>query len=710
MQTNIIGKPLSRHDGRPKVTGAARYTADTPVNNLSYAVFATSAIPHGRITKIDTSTAEATPGVIKVLTHLNTPKLKAIQHPPAGQSFMPLQDDRILYDGQPIALVIADTWERARHAAGLVDVEYTSMPFITDFKEHLDKAITVKGFFDSDSKTGNFDRAFTSAPVKLKQNYHLADRHHNPMESSATIAEWQDGKLEMYDAVQGVFIVRTVVAQALGIKPEDVRVISKYVGGGFGCKGFVWPHQILAAVAAREVKRPVKLVLTRAHDYTSHGYQAATEQTVTLAARRDGQLTGLRHESVAPGSMSDNYVEYGAIASRIMYACPAIETKHRIVRVNRGPGTPMRAPQEGPSMFGLECAMDELAYELGMDPVELRLKNYAERDPTKGKPFSSKKLRECYADGARRFGWKRRNPKPGSMRDGHELIGWGMASALMETYRFPAAARVTLESGGSVLIESGTQEIGTGVYTIMPQIAADVLGIPPERIRLVLGDTTLPEAGMTAGSSTTMGVGSAVHDAATKLKQKITELAGGTIAPDAYAALLKRRGLEKLSVDGSWKPEGEAGTGESSKWTMYTFGAVFTEVRVDKSLRVPRLARCVGVYSAGRIINAKTARSQMTGGMIWGLGQALFEQTELEPKHGRYLAKDLENYHLPVNADVPDLEAYFVDEVDEHASPIGAKGIGELGAVGVASAIANAVYHATGKRVSDLPITPDKLL
>ncbi|MBA3712399.1 MAG: xanthine dehydrogenase family protein molybdopterin-binding subunit [Pyrinomonadaceae bacterium] len=708
--SNEIGKPLSRLDGRPKVTGAARYTADTPIEGLTYAVFATSTIPHGRVTKLDVSKAEVAPGVLKVLTHLNTPKLKPIQHPPAGQSLMPLQDDRILYEGQPVALVVADTWERARHAADLVRVEYARAPFLMDFTEHLDKAVTVKGFFEPDSKTGDFDRAFNSAPVKLKQNYHLADRHHNAMEPHATIAAWRRGKLDMYDTVQGVFVARTVIAQALGRKPADVRVRSKYLGGGYGCKGFVWPHQILAAVAAREVRRPVKLVLTRAQDYTSHGYQAATEQTVTLAAGRDGQLVALRHESVAPGSMSDDYVEYGAIASRTMYACPALETRHRIVRVNRGPGTPMRAPQEGPSMFGLECAMDELAVVLKMDPVELRLKNYAERDPTKGKPFSSKKLRECYSEGAQRFGWERRNPKPGSMREGHDLIGWGMASALMETYRFPATARVTLERGGTVLIESGTQEIGTGVYTIMPQIAADVLGVAPERVRLVLGDTTLPGAGMTAGSSTTMGVGSAVHDAATKLKQKLTEMAGGPIAPDAYADLLKRRRLEKLSAEGLWKPDGEAGTGESKEWTMYTFGAVFVEVRVDESLRVPRLARCVGVYSAGRIINPKTARSQMTGGMIWGLGQALLEHTELELNYGRYVAKDLANYLVPVNADVPDLEAYFVDEVDEHASPIGAKGIGELGAVGVSAAIANAVYHATGVRVRDLPITVEKLL
>ncbi len=486
---------------------------------------------------------------------------------------------------------------------------------------------------------------------------------------------------------------------------------SSFLGGGFGRKGYVWPHQILAAVAAREVSRPVKLVLSRAQAYTSHGYQTGSEQTLELAATKDGKLTALRHESVTPTSPFDDFVEYCAIGTRSMYACPAIETKHRAVRVNRNTPTAMRAPHEGLSMFGLECAIDELASELDIDPVELRLRNYAEKDPTTGKPFSAKSLRECYRQGMERFGWARRKPKPGSMRDGNNLIGLGMASAIMTTFRFPAKARATLEKSGNVIIEAGTQEIGTGVYTVMPQIAAEALGIPVERVRLVLGDTTLPETGGTFGSSTTLSVGSAVHDAATKLRQKIAMLAGGQIQPQKYADVLEKKGLERLSAEGSWSPGANASPlGEVPDWSMHTFGAVFAEVRVDKDLLTPRLTRCVGVYSAGRIINPKTASSQITGGMIWGIGQALLEQSEIDERFGKYVSKNLGEYHLPVNADVLSLEAFFVEEEDRQASTVGAKGIGELGAVGVGPAIANAIYHATGKRIRDLPITLDKLL
>jgi xanthine dehydrogenase YagR molybdenum-binding subunit len=405
--------------------------------------------------------------------------------------------------------------------------------------------------------------------------------------------------------------------------------------------------------------------------------------------------------------------------------------------VHRGTPTPMRAPHEGLSSFGLECTMDELAVQLGVDPVTLRLNNYAETDPTSGKPFSSKALRACYVQGMEQFGWAQRTPAPGSMRDGRDLVGWGMASAIMSTFRFPAAARVTLEKGGTVLIEVGTQEIGTGVYTIMPQIAADVLGLPVERVRLVLGDTTLPEAGGTFGSSTTMGVGSAVYDAATKLKARLTQLMGGKApdSPAAYDEILAQHILDRLSAEsawspgtpverigldagvralaaeGSWSPGANASAlGEVPDWSMHTFGAVFAEVRVDQDLRIPRLSRCVGVYSAGRIINPKTARSQIIGGMIWGLGQALLEHSAMDHTLGRYLSKNLSGYLVPVNADVPGLEVSFVDEVDTHASALGAKGIGELGAVGVGPAIANAVWHATGIRVRELPILPETLL
>ena len=405
-------------------------------------------------------------------------------------------------------------------------------------------------------------------------------------------------------------------------------------------------------------------------------------------------------------------MEYAAIGTRALYACASIETQHRAVRVNRSKPTPMRAPHEGPGLFALESAMDELAYELRLDPLELRLRNYAEVDPTRGVPFSSKKLRECYVEGARRFGWTARNPVPGATRIGGELVGVGMASAIMQTFRNAARARISINRQGEVRIESGTQEIGTGLTTVLPQIAADVLGVPVERVQLVLGDTDLPPAPMTAGSTSTLSTGSAVQDAATKLKAKLSELARGLLPEAArFGDLLADNNLATLSADGAWAPQaGSNAFGEHQDWSMHSYGAVFAEVRIDAALKIPRLARAVGVYSAGRIINPRTARSQMIGGIIWGLGQALLEASEMDHKLGRYLSKNLAGYLVPVSADVPEIDVSFIEEHDHHASPIGARGIGELGATGIGPAIANAVFHASGVRVRELPIRPEMLL
>jgi xanthine dehydrogenase YagR molybdenum-binding subunit len=704
-----IGAPISRLDGPAKVTGAARYAADTSAAGMTWAVLVGSTIASGRIRRLDTAAAEAAPGVLAVLTHLNVPRLP-YGEPPSGQRLMPMQDDAIHYEGQHVAMVVAESLEEAAWGASRLRIDYERQPAAVDFRERLHSGHPASSFDEPDTRVGDVEAALAAAPVRIDCTYRTADRHHNAMEPSATVAQWQDGKLTVHDATQWVWGVRMVLARALGMPQEDIRVISQFTGGGFGCKGYVWPHQVLAAVAARQVGRPVKLVLTRAQAYTSHGYQAASEQRLALGASRDGRLLGLRHESFNPTSIDDDYVEFCAIASRTLYACPAIETRHRVVHVHRGVPTPMRAPHEGIAMVGLECAIDELAAELGLDPLELRRRNHAERNPTSGKPFSCKNLLECYRQGAERFGWARRPPQPRSLREGHRLIGWGMAGALMPTYRFAAKARVTVERDGAVLIEAGTQEIGTGVRTILPQIAAEALGVPVARVRLELGDTTLPETGGTFGSSTTMGVGSAVFDAAGKLKRRLDELAGRGKAArtEDYGKLLRRRGLERLAADGSWSPPGD--TLESADWSMHTFGAVFVEVEVDEELPIPHLRRCLGAYGAGRIVNPKTARSQLLGGMTWGIGQALLERSEMDRGLGRYLSKNLAGYLVPVNADVPALEAWFVDEVDEHASPIGAKGIGELGAVGVGPAVANAVFHATGVRVRQLPITPEQLL
>jgi xanthine dehydrogenase YagR molybdenum-binding subunit len=699
----VIGQPRARADGPAKVTGRARYTADVPVEGLTYASLVLAPIPSGRVVAIDGARAEAAPGVLAVLTHQNAPRVGPLEG--TAQTFLPLQDDRIRHEGQPVALVVAETLEQAQHGARLVEVRSEPAEAPIDFRGHLDQAIAIQSFIEPDTLVGDVEAGLRESAVVVRRRYRTADRHHNAMESSATTAEWRDGDLLLYDATQHVWGVRAAVAAAFGLQPERVRVRTDFVGGGFGSKGFIWPHQLLAPLAARAVGRPVKLVLTRAQAYTSHGHQPASEQTVTLGARGDGGLLALRHESVTPTSLADDFIEYAAAGSRSIYACPAIETRHRAVRVARSLPTPMRAPWEGLGMVALEIAMDELAYELGLDPLELRLRNHAESDPTTGLPFSSKRLRDCYRRGAERFGWADRTMPPGSLRDGRDRVGWGMASAIMSAFFSPASARVTVERSGEVVIEAGTQEIGTGVYTIMPQIAADALGVDPARVRLRLGDTTLPQTGGTFGSSTTSSVGSAVLDAARKLRADLAELAeDGRAAPERYGELLAARGLERLSVVGTWAPQPRS-------HSMHTFGAVFAEVRVDEDLPIPRVARLVGVYSAGRIVNPLTARSQVTGGLIWGIGQALLEHSEMDAGLGRFLSKNLAGYLVPVQADVPDLDVSFIeDEVDERASLLGAKGVGELSAVGVGAAVANAVFHATGTRVRELPITPEALL
>jgi xanthine dehydrogenase YagR molybdenum-binding subunit len=698
-----IGAPIDRLDGVEKVTGRARYTADTPMNGVIHAVMVCSTCPHARIAKIDVEAAQAAPGVLRIFTHLNTPKFGAVSGLPLGQDLLPLQGDLVLYEGQPIALVAARSLEAAMEAARLVKVVYREQPFDTDFSRRLDRGEARPIFFwECDSHVGDVAAAWRDAEVALSQTYRTSDRHHCTMEPSATLAVWQDGKLTLFDSVQGVVDARNTIAKAMQLDPSQVRVKNDFVGGGFGCKGWVWPHQMLAAMAARELGMPVKLVLTRAQTFTSHGYQPATIQKLAISARKDGELTGIRHDSFLAGSFAGNHIEGTGIGTRSLYACPSISTTHRLVRVHRADPTPMRAPLEGIGLVPVEIAMDELAYELGMDPLALRLKNYAEFDPTDGKPFSSKKLRECYEQGAAQFGWSRRSFEPRSMRDGRDLIGYGMATAIFAAFRQPSRARVSIDLQGTVLVETSTQEIGTGARTVLPQIAAEALGVPVERVRLVWGDTNLPSAPMTAGSVTTGSAGSAVHDGALKLKQKL--VAAGAKGSADYADVVRTLNVERLTAEGEFNPPAE-----SSK-ALFSFGAIFAEVRVDEQIPIPRVSRIVAAYSAGRIINPKTARSQMIGGLTWGIGQALLEHSAMDHRLGRFLSKNLAGYLVPVNADVGRIDVSFVEEFDSELNPVGARGIGELGAIAIGAAIANAVFHATGVRVRELPIRPEMLM
>ncbi len=695
------GIGLVRPDGQAKLTGAARYSADNSAAGLVHAALVTATVPRGRVAGFDTAQAAAAPGVTAILTHADLPRLAAAPVPPLAHSLIPMQDDTVHYEGQPVALVTATTREQAHHAARLVRPRYVDVAQAAVFGSG--EAVVPGGPYnlaEPDLDVGDVDARLAEADVVVTGTYRTADRHHNPIEPSATLAWWDGDQLTVHDSAQGISAVRMVLAAAFELPADHVHVHCPFVGGGFGCKGYVHPHQLLTAAAARVLGCPVQLVLTRAQMFTGCGHQPATRQTVRLGATRDGRLTAVEHTSVNAAARADDYAEFTNAGTRWLYATPALRARTRIERLHRAQPTAMRAPHEGPGMFAVESAMDELAHQLGIDPVALRLRNEPDTDPVTGEPFSSRPLRQCLTEGARRFGWDTRPPEPRSMPDGSDLLGWGMAVATMDTFRFPSSARVRAEAGGRVVVETGTQEIGTGQPGVLALVAAEVLGVAPETVEVRHGDTSLPEAGMTAGSSATMGVGSAVHAAATELRDKLATLGHGS-----PAALLDAAGMTSLEAEARWDPA-ESGAGLS----MHTYGAVFAEVRVDADLGLVRMPRCVGVYGAGRIINPLTARSQMIGGITWGLGQALLERSVLEPTLGRFLSKNLAGYVVPCNADIGDIDVSFVDDHDPHASPLGAKGIGELGAVGVSAAIANAVFHATGRRVRDLPITIEALL
>lgn len=695
-----IGAPLVRQDAAGKVTGAAQFGGDRPVEGALEGVLVRSTVGAGEIVAIDVARALPVGGVVRIFGVGELGVAGPLEHWAAGQATVPLSDHRIRHYGQPVALVIAETRAAAIEAAGLVQVTVQPESARVSLRDHLDDAIEIKDWAPTYSAVGDVAAGLGQAAVTITGRYTTADRHHVAMEPSVVVAEWTGGELELWTSTQWVFGVRAALAQALGVAADRIRVRTGPVGGGFGAKGSTWPHEILAAAAARVLGRPVRIRLSRAETFVAHGHQPATVQDVTLGAALDGSLLAIRHESISAAAMDDDYVEHGSLGTRTMYRCPNIETRDRIVRLHRPQPTFMRAPHEGPGMTGLEIAMDELAERLAIDPVELRLRNYAEADPTSGKPFSSKKLRECYQLAGEAFGWSRRTPAPGSMRDGQTLVGWGMASCLMATFRFGGAARIIIRRDGSVRIETGSHEIGTGVSTILPQIAADVLGVDPSRVEVALGDTTLAEAGGTFGSATTIGVGSAVHAAATKLRASLEALAGEPgLEPAEYPEVLKLRQLDQLAEVGSWAPKQE-----EKAFAMNAYGAVFVEVRLDPIVRVPRVSRCVGAYSVGRIINPRTARSQAVGGIVWGIGQALLEESRVDPVSGRFIAEGFGGYRVPCNADVPDIEVMFAEEFDAHASALGARGVGEIGTIGVGAAVANAVYHATGIRSREVPV------
>ncbi|HET6545988.1 MAG TPA: xanthine dehydrogenase family protein molybdopterin-binding subunit [Rhodanobacteraceae bacterium] len=731
----LVGQPLDRTDGPQKVCGSARYAAEFALPRLVHAVLVQSTVAAATIASIDTTAADAAPGVLAVMTPANAPKLAGGRlEPPASRVLSLLHDDVVHYDGQPVAVVIAETLEQARAAATLLDVRYRRGKAAIDFAAARASAFAPEAAnqHPTDIDWGDYDAGLAAADVHVDAVYTTPVENHNPMEPHATIAAWKADHLTLYDSTQGVFGVRKTVAAHFGIPVEQVRVLSPFVGGGFGCKGSVWSHVVLAAMAARQVGRPVKLVLDRPQMFAPIGHRPNTEQRIVLAATHDGRLTALRHEVISTTSVIEDWVEPSAAPSRMLYDCPNGRTSHRLVRLNVGTPTYQRAPGEATGTTALEIAMDELACKLDMDPLALRLQNYADAEPVDHRPFSEKALRQCYHDGARRFGWAGRNPKPRSMRDGRWLVGWGMATATYPALRSKAAARARIQADGSALVAAGTQDIGTGTYTIMTQVAADALGLPVDKVRFELGDTDLPPTPVSGGSQTAASVAPAVQAACRAARERLValaladvesplhgvagadiETAGGWLAEranpsrrDSFAAVIARHGGTPV--------EGHAetpGAGEAKRhYALHSFGAVFVELGVDADLGIIRLRRMHGTYDIGRVLNAKTARSQLMGGLVWGAGLALFEETLMDPNTGRIANANLAEYHVPVNADIGEIDVQFVGEPDTHLNPLGARGIGEIGITGVGGAIVNAVYHATGKRVRDLPVTLDKLL
>jgi xanthine dehydrogenase YagR molybdenum-binding subunit len=732
----LIGADIARVDGVKKVTGRATYAAEVQVANVAHAVIVGSTVGRGRIKAIETRAALAAPGVIAVVTHQNAPRFPGVsaKQDPNDRLVQGLQDDVVLYHDQPIAVVVGDTLEHAQHAAGLVTAEYDAVAAIGDISAELGAAYLPDSNPRAPAQVSRGDTAagLAAAATRVAATYTTPVETHNPMEPHATIAVWQGADhLTLYDSTQAIFNVRRRLAAMLGLAVENVRVINHFVGGGFGGKGAPWSHVVLAAIAARASGRAVKLEITRDQMQVFVGHRPKTVQKLELGVDGKGRLTAIRHDVVSETSRYDQFIESCTGVTRMLYACPNVATAQRLVRLDIATPTFTRAPGESTGSFALESALDELAYAAGIDPLELRRINHAGSDPETGKPWSSKSLLECYRRAAEAIEWSRRPAQVGSLRDGRWRIGLGVATTSRGSRQQPASARARMLPTGRAIVQAGTQDIGTGTYTIMTQIAGDALGLPLGDVRFELGDTAFPEAPPSVGSFTAASTGPAVQGACAALRRELIARAirdpasplhglapdavdgdGGALVArsdprrrDSYAAIVTRSGQPEITAEFHSEASADRGL-----YSVYGFGAVFARVRVDGELGEVRVDRLVGAFAAGTIINPRTAHSQLIGGMVWGIGQALHEHSVRDPRTARMVTRDLADYHIPVHADVPHLEVVFVPETDPHVNEIGAKGLGELSTPGVAAAIANAVYHATGIRVRDLPITPDKLI
>jgi xanthine dehydrogenase YagR molybdenum-binding subunit len=730
--TQYIGTATSRVDGLAKVTGAAKYAGEFNVDGLAYGSVVSSSITKGHIRRIDASEALQVDGVIDVLTHENRPPMAKSSHAykddvaPDGAPFRPLYDGRIAFSRQPVALVLAEEWEIARFAGSLVRVEYEAEEHATDLLRQREEAHALP---PATKPRGKADKALAGAEVRHEAEYYIPIEHHNPMELFASTVIWEGGgRLTVHDKTQGVQNVQRYLCGVFGMKPGDVRVVSPFVGGAFG-SGLRPQYQVvLAVLAARALKRSVRLVLTREQMYALC-YRPGTIERLALGAKADGTLEAIAHEAIAMTSRYEEFARNDTTWSGALYTCANAKYVHKLVQLDLPTPSDMRAPGAATGVYALECAMDELAVALNLDPLELRHRTYSERDQNEDLPYTSKALRECYQRGAEAFGWAKRNPQPRSMRDGSDLVGWGVATGVWEALQMETAARIVLTANGHAEISCATSDIGTGTYTIMAQVAADRLGLPLDNVSIKLGDSSLPQSPVEGGSWTAASVSHAIVAAADAVRKELLRLAkkmphsplagaklddvalsdGKVVSKeDASRAVSIAEAMRHAGVD---RIEQEKSTDfkDGGSHARNTHSAIFAEVKVDEELGVVRVARIVSAVAAGRILNTKTARSQILGGVVWGIGMALHEETLVDHKLGRFMNADIAEYHVPVNADVGDIEVMFVEEPDDLVNPLGLKGVGEIGIVGVAAAIANAVYHATGKRVRDLPITLDKL-
>nr|WP_313231045.1 xanthine dehydrogenase family protein molybdopterin-binding subunit [Sphingobium yanoikuyae] len=735
-QHGHVGKPVSRIDGPLKVSGTALFAAEFPLEDMVYAAIVYSKIAKGRITSLDVQAAEKAPGVVLVMTYRNAPRLKPaplfMSDPKAaaGDSIPVLQDEKIYWNGQPIAIVLADTQEQADHAAALVDVKYAAEPAETDFHAAIAKGTTQSQFMGQPlhDEVGDAQGAFEKAAVKIDAAYSTPRHNHNPIELHAVTLSWQGDMLRIHDAQQAVAHSAWTLGQVFDLPADKVVITSPYVGGGFGSKT-LWQHQIIAAAAAKLAERPVRLMLSREGVYRIVGGRSPTEQRVVLGSDAQGKLTALIHRGVTAKTSHNVMPEPFILPTRSAYAAENILLDVQHVEIDMTSNTFMRAPGEAVGTFALECAMDELAEKLGIDPIELRLRNEPEKDPISGLPFSARHIDQAWRDGAERFGWSARNPMPRMQQEGEWLVGMGCATATYPYYRMPGgAARITLSRDGQAIIDIAAHEMGMGTATAQTQVAAERLGLLMEQIRFNYGDSTLPGLVLAGGSQQTASIGASVIAAYNKLVVELLALAGndsplaglkhsevgsrdGGLASledpsryESYASILSRAQRDAVVIEA--EPPMPL---ETMHWSMHSHGAMFCEVRVNMVTGEPRVSRFLGSFDCGRILNPKTAASQFRGGIIMGLGLALMEEAQFDERSGRIINPSLAEYHVPVHMDVPEIDVIWTDVPDPH-TPMGARGVGEIGITGTGAAVANAIYNATGRRVRDLPITLDKLI